>query len=633
MSRPKIYFFLYALLPAAVLLAFALALSGCKEVQTTSSASLVRAQAWRMDASTESTLEDAAASTDWQPMSEWKSWGYGPEVIWLRLQLNGNDVSERTPWFVRVQPTYLDHVTFFDPVAGLELHKGNEASQSNDELSSTNFTLQIPALPHERTVYLKIRTTSTRTLNVDVMPYEKIVHQNQLMELLMVFIISTSAIFAVWAFAQWCFNREQVIVAFALKQAFITCYLFFNLGLARFIFGPWLSEGNLTSIRATLLSWTISFTIWFFVTLLQGYLPNRYVIRAMLGLATMTAMLPVLQWVGHSWETLMMSQISTILGFVLLLIAMLSALPKKISQPIPSTVLLIYLVAYCSFSSVIPLINLGWIPANSMTPFGGLPHAVLDGVVMFVLLQIREQNLRKEKQQIKFNFERSLEAVALQKRHREEKSQLFDMLAHEIKTPLATLRMWMEAGGLKPETLAQAIADMNQVIERCVHTDQLADQGLKASPQLVNAAELTRSCIQSCRAALLVDFAAPESKVDLETDAQMLSIALSNLLDNACKYGAPYGRIHVTLAPVTEDGRAGWSWQVSNQVGPAGLPDPELLFNKYYRSPQALRFSGSGLGLFLVKGLLDLLHGSIHYKAQKDQVNFCIWVPLQFSAR
>jgi signal transduction histidine kinase len=51
------------------------------------------------------------------------------------------------------------------------------------------------------------------------------------------------------------------------------------------------------------------------------------------------------------------------------------------------------------------------------------------------------------------------------------------------------------------------------------------------------------------------------------------------------------------------------------------------LFEKYYRSPHARRLSGSGLGLFLVKGLLDLMQGTIHYEAQDDHAVFSIWVP------
>jgi signal transduction histidine kinase len=201
------------------------------------------------------------------------------------------------------------------------------------------------------------------------------------------------------------------------------------------------------------------------------------------------------------------------------------------------------------------------------------------------------------------------------------------MLAHEMKTPLATLRMWMESGPLKRETMERTIADMNQVIERCVHTGQLADQGLQPYLQSVPPIELTRACILACRMPDRIDFSAPDRDDTLQTDAQMLSIVLGNLLDNACKYAAPQSHILVTLESTVQNGLPGWLWRVDNEVGPAGLPDINHLFEKYYRSPQARRLSGSGLGLFLVKGLLDLLQGTITYESRIDHAVFSVWVP------
>jgi signal transduction histidine kinase len=226
-------------------------------------------------------------------------------------------------------------------------------------------------------------------------------------------------------------------------------------------------------------------------------------------------------------------------------------------------------------------------------------------------------------------LERSQQQAESEKRHREEQSQLFAMLAHEMKTPLATLRIWMDMGQLKPEIMQRTIADMNQVIERCVHTGQLADQGLQPDWQSLDPIALTQVCVQSCRLSGQVDLLAPDESGHLQTDAQMLSIVLGNLLDNACKYSAPGSRIQISLRSAQENGLAGWLWQVRNEVGPAGLPHADRLFEKYYRSPQARRQSGSGLGLFLVKGLLDLMQGRIAYETQVDRAVFSIWLPQQ----
>jgi signal transduction histidine kinase len=201
------------------------------------------------------------------------------------------------------------------------------------------------------------------------------------------------------------------------------------------------------------------------------------------------------------------------------------------------------------------------------------------------------------------------------------------MLAHEMKTPLATLRMWIDAGPAARAAMERAISDMNQVIERCVHTGQLAEQGLQPMPQADDAAGLTTAGIQACRAPERVRLSGPEGPAPILADTQMLSIALNNLLDNALKYSPAHTRIEVTLREEARDAQAGWTWQVRNHPGQAGMPDAGRVFDKYYRSLGARHQSGSGLGLFLVQGLLELMGGTVRFEARDGQAVFTMWVP------
>jgi signal transduction histidine kinase len=314
-------------------------------------------------------------------------------------------------------------------------------------------------------------------------------------------------------------------------------------------------------------------------------------------------------------------------GFVLLNLALATALFKRVQQPIPLVFFLGYVLVYSFLNALPALIHLGWLKPHPMVLYGGFAHAVMDGIVMFVILQIRARRMRTEQNQTTLELRLSQQQAVTEKRHREEQSQLFAMLAHEMKTPLATLRMWMEVGQLTPKAMERAIADMNQVIERCVHTGQLVDQGLQPNWQSVDPMDITQTCILSCRNPDRVDWQGLDHPDQLQTDAQMLSIVLGNFLDNACKYGAPNSRIGLNLQLSELNGQAGWLWRVRSQAGQVGLPDPKHLFEKYYRSPQARRLSGSGLGLFLVKGLVHLMQGSIHYEANDGQAVFSLWLP------
>lgn len=580
-----------------------------------------------MDPTGQQTLQDAESAIDWLPLPKWKSWGYGEESVWVRLQLRAAESDLQAPWAVRVRPPILDYVTLYDPATGRVLRTGDALPPVGEDLASIIFTLQIPALPHERTVYLQLRSTGARTLHVEVLPYGQAQQSNRLQEWLMGFVGAASAIFALWALAQWWISREKVIFAFAIKQAVATAWAFFTTGFARVVIGPNLPEGVLTAMASTVFVWVIGVSFWFYSVLIQGYQPWRPALQSIRIISVLLMLLPIFQWFGPTHLMLMVANTSVLVCFSLLLFGLATAIPRRVPQAIPLPALMTYLLVYSTLNSLPVLMYLRWIEARPIMMFGTLAHAVLDGLVMFVMLQIRARTMRQEQMHTALALQRSQQHAEDEKRHREEQSQLFAMLAHEMKTPLATLRMWMEAGQLKPEAMERAIADMNSVIERCVHTGQLADQGLQPDWQVVDPVGLTRSCIQSCRSPAQVDLLAPEADGMLKTDAQMLSIVLGNLMDNACKYGAPDQRIQLTLASSMLNGQTGWLWQVRNAAGPAGLPDAQRLFEKYYRSPRARRMSGSGLGLFLVKGLLNLMQGSIRYEAQDGYAVFSFWLP------
>ena len=612
---------------------FLLCLGGCTPSTPSSPEKLFDSAQWWMDVSGLATIKDVQQVSNWQALPEWKSWGFGTETVWIRMQVKAARPDERTPWVVRVRPPFLDYVTLYDPAAGLELRSGDAVPPDSDGLASINFTFQIPTQTQERTIYLQVKSTSARILNVQVLPYGEAQRQNRMQEWLLGFVVACSVIFAIWASIQWWITRERVIRAFAIKQFFAVGWAFFILGFARVAIGPWMPEGLLSTISSLVLVSAISITLWFLSVLIKEYRPLPAVLLVIRCLAVAIACLPLLHWLGRTHWMLALANASILLSVTLLTVALMTATPGQARQPIPLAVLLVYVMAYGILNSIPPAVYLGLLQANSFMLFTNLAHAVLDGLVMFVILQIRARSLRKEQLQVGLDLQRSQHQAETEKHHRQEQSQLFAMLAHEMKTPLATLRMWVEAGPLKPEVMERAISDMNQVIERCVQTGQLAEQGLKPMVQDLDPEALTSVSIQSCREPERIDFASRATQGRLRADAQMLAIVLGNLLDNACKYSSANSRIRVKLEPQTMAGRRGWLWSIGNEPGIAGLPDPAQLFRKYYRSTQARRLSGSGLGLFLVKAMLDLMQGHITYAEVSGQANFSIWLPEQDEGR
>jgi signal transduction histidine kinase len=613
-------------------LTLCLLLIACQAAQTPAAPQAITAQHWLMDKTSQATLADIQAATDWQPLPDWKSWGYGPETVWVRLRLNTASQTQ-TPWVIQVKPPLLDYVSLYDPTHGLVQHSGDALPPHDKELASINLTFQVPATPSERWVYLKVRSISARTFQVSAMPMNEALQKNRQQEWLIGFVVATSAVFAIWALSQWLFTRDPVMGAYAIKQIMATAWGFLMLGFARVSVGDWFPEGRLSDITSICFMWVVGVTLWFLSTLISHYRPSPFALRGLRTLAAFLAVLPIWYGTGDAYLALMVGNFCIPLGACLLVITFLTAPRHQAQQPISWPLMLLYLGCYSLFHSLPPLMHLGWIEVNRGVILVALAHTVVDGVLMFVMLQMRANALQKQHLQSVVALQRSQEKAEAEARHREEQSQLFAMLAHEMRTPLATLRMRMAAGPAGKEAMERTINDMSQIIERCVHSSQLAEQGLQPRWQVLDALALTREACAQSRMPDQVDLFITAEAAPLESDAQMLSIVLSNLMDNACKYGAAQTRILVQLEAAMHEGRAGWRWCVRNEVGSAGLPDAAQLFDKYYRSPHAHRQSGSGLGLFLVKGLLHLLHGRIDYQAEGNCAAFSVWIPAHPEAR
>lgn len=113
----------------------------------------------------------------------------------------------------------------------------------------------------------------------------------------------------------------------------------------------------------------------------------------------------------------------------------------------------------------------------------------------------------------------------------------------------------------------------------------------------------------------------------LQADPILLNFVLNNLIDNALKYSAPSEPVQLELAhqrlPTHQV-----QLSISNTVNPQGLPAPEKIFTKYYRSSFFQHMDGSGLGLYLTQKMAWLIQASIRYEPSPTQVRFVLCFPL-----
>lgn len=191
-----------------------------------------------------------------------------------------------------------------------------------------------------------------------------------------------------------------------------------------------------------------------------------------------------------------------------------------------------------------------------------------------------------------------------------------DDIAHQLRTPLTRLRARIERGlrDARDEAAFQQVADaalaeidqLLGVVAALLRLRELGDHARRSRFGPVDLAQIaTDACdlyrpIAEDRGIELHCEIAPAAVV--EGDASLLIEALSNLIDNAIKFGPPRGRVTVSLRRQSE----GIVVTVADEGGGVALAERGLVTQRFYRGRHECE--GAGLGLSLVKAIADL-HG------------------------
>jgi two-component system, OmpR family, sensor histidine kinase SenX3 len=204
-------------------------------------------------------------------------------------------------------------------------------------------------------------------------------------------------------------------------------------------------------------------------------------------------------------------------------------------------------------------------------------------------------------------------------RRNEQHDAFINAVTHELKTPVASIRLYLE-------TLQRRDIDASQRQEFYRVMLQDSDRLLRLVEQVLHAAQVPRrrllhrepvdlralvaDTLQLARLqhqlgpeALRVSDTLPATdSVTVLGDAQELKVALLNLIDNAVKYSGGQVDVEVQLA-AAENGRIA----VRVRDRGVGISADELkrVFRRFYRIPGeiALRVKGTGLGLFIVSSV------------------------------
>ncbi len=199
--------------------------------------------------------------------------------------------------------------------------------------------------------------------------------------------------------------------------------------------------------------------------------------------------------------------------------------------------------------------------------------------------------------------------------------------AHQLRTPLAAILLHAERAGRAPDTPTEkeALRALQRSVERAARLSQQLLSLARAGPDAAAAFELKpvdlgalarrvgeewipRALERDVDFGLLV----PEERVSIYGDERLLAEMLSNLIDNALRYGNDSG--HVTV--IVEGGSAP---KISVQDDGPGIEPQERkrIFERFYRVPGS-GGEGCGLGLAIVEEIARLHRSTVEITAGLD---------------
>ena len=226
-------------------------------------------------------------------------------------------------------------------------------------------------------------------------------------------------------------------------------------------------------------------------------------------------------------------------------------------------------------------------------------------ILLLVLIGLLWRSVRRE--------------VELERQHR----NFLSAVTHEFKSPLASMRLALEtvaADRASPEAgkrfMGNALEDVERLqdlVEKVLEATRFGEGWKEIHREDTNLSRLVEDSIEVFRRravaanALLQSAISPD--IHAEVDPEAMAIVISNLLENAVKYGDVPAAVEIDLSM---DGNRAVLEVADNG---AGVPknDVELIFGRFYRGGDEMTRTarGTGLGLYLVQQIVEAHGGKV----------------------
>ena len=599
------------------------------------------ARAFVEDPSGQMSLADAQRATA-KPFTGVLSRGFTASATWLELSIAGDPGARKgDTWILRVRPTYLDDLELHDPLdtSGRVRKAGDHVEWQDAEVKSLSHGFVIPASTEPRQIWLRLSTTSSSFIHVQVMTPEEFQHSRLLQEMVYGLMLGVLLLFFLWAVLHWVQWRETMMAMFSITQLMAIIYAMTLVGYNRVLFGDLLSAMTIDTVSNLIICGYVFVSFIFHYFFLRDFQPARLLLRLIPTVAAVAfAAELVLIGLGQVRPAMYTNILLVSLSPLLVLATAISCnawqtAAEDAQPPITRRTLILFYLLVCSVLLVATSHALGLFDAPELNLHLYLIHGILTGAVLVTLLQVRALRNEASRNLAMLRARTSAQQVEIERQKSQLQSRFMEMLAHELKTSLSVLHMVFGTPQPTSDMMSHArrtLQSINDLIDRCLLVEKFEDDQIISNYEYFRVDEVVEESLRKspdpARFAVY-----HEERITIKSDRQLLKSVVSNLLDNALKYSPPGSMVQLRVRQGMHEGLRGCELSVENEValraGVATFPDEEQLFKKYYRADSARRHSGSGLGLYLVANFVRLLGGAVRYERQELSVRFIVWLP------
>ena len=217
------------------------------------------------------------------------------------------------------------------------------------------------------------------------------------------------------------------------------------------------------------------------------------------------------------------------------------------------------------------------------------------------------------------------------------RSDFVNDLSHELKTPIVSISGLITL--LKNENLTEEKRShylgvmeeeahrLTQMTSNALYLSKIETQGILTNKESFNLSEQIRGCVLLLERKWTEKNLTPSLDFDehiISANEDMLKHVFMNLIDNAIKFSDPDGELMISVAE--ENGN------LTVSVGNYGVEIPEsdydAIFGKFYQCDKSRSSEGNGIGLSIVKHIVNLHNGKISVESGNGKTVFTVTLPL-----